>query len=45
MGDWLRDHMDPKLRQLGRVAVLDMPAVDSATPMAQGVGARVGPRP
>jgi peptide/nickel transport system permease protein len=40
MGDWLRDHLDPKLRQLGRVAVLDMPAVDSAAPVAQSAGAR-----
>jgi peptide/nickel transport system permease protein len=39
MGDWLRDHLDPKLRQLGRVAVLDMPAVDSAAPVAQSAGA------
>jgi hypothetical protein len=29
MGDWLRDHLDPKLRQLGgRPAVLDGPAVE-----------------
>jgi len=26
MGDWLRDHLDPKLRQLGRAAVLESPA-------------------
>jgi hypothetical protein len=23
MGDWLRDHLDPRLRQAGRAAVLD----------------------
>jgi peptide/nickel transport system permease protein len=40
MGDWLRDHLDPKLRQVGRAAVLDVPAVDSAPPVAQGAGAR-----
>jgi peptide/nickel transport system permease protein len=29
MGDWLRDHLDPKLRQLGgRPAVLDSPATE-----------------
>jgi peptide/nickel transport system permease protein len=26
MGDWLRDHLDPKLRQAGRASVLDAPA-------------------
>src|SRR6266478_2985750 len=26
IGDWLRDHLDPKLRQLGRAAVLESPA-------------------
>jgi len=27
MGDWLRDHLDPKLRQLGgRATVLEAPA-------------------
>jgi len=25
MGDWLRDHLDPKLRQLGRATVLEAP--------------------
>ena len=25
LGDWLRDHLDPKLRQLGRAAVLEAP--------------------
>ena len=40
MGDWLRDHLDPKLRQLGRVAVLDMPAIEPAAPVAHGAGAR-----
>jgi peptide/nickel transport system permease protein len=29
MGDWLRDHLDPKLRQLGgRAPVLDAPAIE-----------------
>jgi peptide/nickel transport system permease protein len=40
LGDWLRDHLDPKLRQLGRVAVLDMPAIDSTAPVAPGMSAR-----
>jgi peptide/nickel transport system permease protein len=26
MGDWLRDHLDPKLRQAGRATVADSPA-------------------
>jgi peptide/nickel transport system permease protein len=31
MGDWLRDHLDPKLRQVGgRAAVLDAPAPEPA---------------
>ena len=29
LGDWLRDHLDPKLRQLGRAAVLEAPAAAS----------------
>jgi peptide/nickel transport system permease protein len=29
MGDWLRDHLDPKLRQLGsRAPVLDAPGIE-----------------
>src|SRR3989442_106749 len=32
MGDWLRDHLDPKLRQLGRAAVLEAPAAASGGP-------------
>ena len=32
MGDWLRDHLDPKLRQLGRAAVLEAPAAASLGP-------------
>src|SRR6266852_4627644 len=32
MGDWLRDHLDPKLRQLGRAAVLEAPAAASVGP-------------
>jgi peptide/nickel transport system permease protein len=38
MGDWLRDHLDPKLRQLGRAAVLEAPA-------AASVGATVDEAP
>jgi len=31
MGDWLRDHLDPKLRQVGgRATVLESPAVEPA---------------
>src|SRR5712664_4185313 len=32
MGDWLRDHLDPKLRQLGRAAVLEAPALATVGP-------------
>ena len=32
MGDWLRDHLDPKLRQLGRAAVLEAPVAASVGP-------------
>jgi peptide/nickel transport system permease protein len=32
MGDWLRDHLDPKLRQAGRAVILEAPA---AAPVAQ----------
>ena len=28
MGDWLRDHLDPRLRQLGGAAAAEEPAVD-----------------
>jgi hypothetical protein len=29
MGDWLRDHLDPKLRQLGsRAPILDAPGIE-----------------
>jgi hypothetical protein len=31
LGDWLRDHLDPKLRQLGgRAAELEEPAAEPA---------------
>jgi hypothetical protein len=31
LGDWLRDHLDPKLRQLGgRAADLEAPAAEPA---------------
>ena len=33
LGDWLRDHLDPKLRQLGRAAVLEAPAAASVGPV------------
>ena len=29
MGDWLRDHLDPKLRQAGRAVVLESPSAAS----------------
>ena len=36
MGDWLRDHLDPKLRQLGsRAPVLDAPGIE---PVAHATG-------
>jgi peptide/nickel transport system permease protein len=36
MGDWLRDHLDPKLRQLGsRAPVLDAPGIE---PVAHAAG-------
>jgi peptide/nickel transport system permease protein len=41
MGDWLRDHLDPKLRQLGgRAEVLELLAPRPATPVADGASAR-----
>ncbi|MGH7535986.1 MAG: ABC transporter permease, partial [Gemmatimonadales bacterium] len=46
MGDWLRDHLDPKLRQLGsRAAELDAPGVEPvghATVEAPARGAAAG---
>jgi peptide/nickel transport system permease protein len=36
MGDWLRDHLDPKLRQAGRATVTDSPV---EAPVAPPVGA------
>jgi len=45
MGDWLRDHLDPKLRQLGRAAVLESPAaapVGNAVDEAPARGAPAG---
>ncbi|RPH84033.1 MAG: ABC transporter permease [Candidatus Rokuibacteriota bacterium] len=36
MGDWLRDHLDPKLRQAGAVTVTDVPV---ETPVEPPVGA------
>ena len=40
MGDWLRDHLDPKLRQLGRAAVLEAPAAASLGPTVDEVPVR-----
>ena len=41
LGDWLRDHLDPKLRQLGgRPAVLESPAIEARGHAVEGVGAR-----
>jgi peptide/nickel transport system permease protein len=34
MGDWLRDHLDPKLRQVGRAVLLEAPA---AAPLGHAV--------
>jgi peptide/nickel transport system permease protein len=39
MGDWLRDTLDPKLRQLGRAAVLEAPADAPAGHPVEGVAA------
>ena len=48
MGDWLRDHLDPKLRQLGRAAVLESAAtapVGGAAHEAPGRSAPAGVEP
>ena len=52
MGDWLRDHLDPKLRQLGRAAVLESPATapvggiaDDAPGRSAPAGAEPSPSP
>ena len=48
MGDWLRDHLDPKLRQLGRAAVLESPAtapVGGIAAQAPGRSAPAGAEP
>jgi len=52
MGDWLRDHLDPKLRQLGRAAVLESPATapvggiaDEAPGRSTPAGAEPSPSP
>jgi hypothetical protein len=39
MGDWLRDHLDPKLRQLGSRAIEPEPAIEPG-PAIRGAGAR-----
>jgi hypothetical protein len=36
LGDWLRDHLDPKLRQAGAATVTDEPV---ETPMEPSIGA------
>jgi hypothetical protein len=38
LGDWLRDHLDPKLRQLGARATV----LESADAIPVGVGVAVG---
>ena len=43
MGDWLRDHLDPKLRQLGRAAVLEAPAAASVGPTVDEAPVRGAP--
>jgi peptide/nickel transport system permease protein len=40
LGDWLRDHLDPKLRQLGRAAVLEAPAAASVGSPVDGAPVR-----
>jgi peptide/nickel transport system permease protein len=41
MGDWLRDHLDPKLRQLGgRPVVLEAPAIEPVGHVVEGAAAR-----
>ena len=40
LGDWLRDHLDPKLRQLGSRAVEPEPAIEPAGQAIGGAGAR-----
>jgi len=41
MGDWLRDHLDPRLRQVGgRAEVLESPASEQAGRVVEDVGAR-----
>jgi peptide/nickel transport system permease protein len=41
MGDWLRDHLDPKLRQLGgRPVVLEAPATEPVGHVVEGATAR-----
>ena len=43
MGDWLRDHLDPKLRQLGRAAVLESPATAPVGGIAEEAPGRSSP--
>jgi len=40
MGDWLRDHLDPKLRQLGAVKAADSPLAVPVGPAADEAPAR-----
>jgi peptide/nickel transport system permease protein len=40
LGDWLRDHLDPRLRQVGGATVSDSPAAVPVEPTADDVPAR-----
>ena len=40
MGDWLRDHLDPRLRQIGAVKVADSPLAVPVGPAADEASAR-----
>ena len=40
MGDWLRDHLDPRLRQTGAVTVADSPLAVPVGPAADEAPAR-----
>ena len=44
MGDWLRDHLDPKLRQLGSRAVEPEPAIEPAGQAIGGAAPAAPPR-
>jgi peptide/nickel transport system permease protein len=42
MGDWLRDHLDPRLRQAGSTATADAPAADSGPAAVPGAATADG---